>query len=822
MKTTKRITAFVVFLAFFFLPAISQSFNYVTRTGTLGTTYSWIDCSTGSNIVTGDDVSANIAWPFDFQFYDSKYTTSNNLSVSTNGFIRLNGVASASATAATNHTLSSTSTELGQIIALGVFDNNVGDANSWVRSNVSGFAPNRIFTIQYNRLEIDQNDNRYATLQVSFYETTNKVILKFDTDNVIRAGADIGIHSGTSGFFHKWQEVETGTNGTWIEYTLPVEVNATSGSSVAFYSNIKAAYDAINAGTHTGTINIKLHASVTETASAVLNASGTGAASYNSVTLFPTSSDLTVSGALASPLIQLNGADNVTIDGRVNQQGATNLTILNSSTSASARTIELINSAQANYIQYCTIRGAGTSLAFGTITIGASTIGSGNNGNYIQFNHLTSVDATSRPSNLVFIQGVSAFVNNQNFIRNNNFFNFLRPNAESYGILAGTNTSELAITDNSFYQTTNFIPTASASHGAIRIDNALATGMTITGNFIGGNAALAAGVWTKTNAFNNEFAAIHFNAGATNNSIQNNVIDNFSYANSGAANWHGIRIAGGSVNIGTVTANRIGKAIGTSSIIFTAGATNANFYGVFIDGSGKVNAENNVIGGIRTAASSNDFATNFYGIHKTATAGTISISNNFIGSESTANSIQTSSLATLNSQILYGIHNLGTGSITINQNIVSNLTNSTTETTLASRTRGIFSNAGTNSISGNRVYKLSTVGLSNGANYVNASIVGISLISNVEGNAQEISNNTIFNIETTATGKTEMYGIFYDGPDAVEGVIARNFVRTFVVPANPIGSNASFLHGISLFDGSYIASNNIVFLGDNIDIGCSI
>ncbi|MBV5342773.1 hypothetical protein JZU68_03860, partial [bacterium] len=113
-------------------------------------------------------------------------------------------------------------------------------------------------------------------------------------------------------------------------------------------------------------------------------------------------------------------------------------------------------------------------------------------------------------------------------------------------------------------------------------------------------------------------------------------------------------------------------------------------------------------------------------------------------------------------------------------------------------------------------------GLSNGVNYVGASIVGISVISNTIGNAQTISKNTVYNIETTATGKIELYGIFYDGPDAVDAVISKNFVHTFVVPAYPSGSTASYLHGISLFDGSYTVSNNIVYLGNNINIGCSI
>lgn len=106
---------------------VAASSNYDTQIGTLGTTYSWIDCSSGSSIVSGDDVQASIAWPFNFAFYDNIYTTANSLSVCDNGFIRLDGVANTSYTVACNYNLTATATELGRIIAMAVFDGKVGD-----------------------------------------------------------------------------------------------------------------------------------------------------------------------------------------------------------------------------------------------------------------------------------------------------------------------------------------------------------------------------------------------------------------------------------------------------------------------------------------------------------------------------------------------------------------------------------------------------------------------------------------------------------------------------------------------------------------------
>lgn len=61
-----------------------------------------------------------------------------------------------------------------------------------------------------------------------------------------------------------------------------VTVNPGAGS----YATIKGAFDAINAGTHQGTITIAIVNNTTETAPAVLNASG-GTSNYTSITISP-------------------------------------------------------------------------------------------------------------------------------------------------------------------------------------------------------------------------------------------------------------------------------------------------------------------------------------------------------------------------------------------------------------------------------------------------------------------------------------------------------------------------------------------------------
>src|SRR5205085_2039933 len=116
-----------------------------------------------------------------------------------------------------------------------------------------------------------------------------------------------------------------------------VDVAATSGSAFASYTTVKLAFDAINAGTHTGAIVVSINANTTEgTTPATLNSSGAGSASYTSILIRPTADGLTVSGnpATGFGVIQLNGADNVTLDGDNPNTGGTNrnLTIQNTNT----------------------------------------------------------------------------------------------------------------------------------------------------------------------------------------------------------------------------------------------------------------------------------------------------------------------------------------------------------------------------------------------------------------------------------------------------------------------------------------------------------
>lgn len=124
------------------------------------------------------------------------------------------------------------------------------------------------------------------------------------------------------------------------------------------YLTLKAAFDAINAGTHQDVISISITAGTTEAATAVLNSS-TSPSFYTSITITAAAPRL-ITGNLATGLVKLNGADNVTIDGGPSN----NLTFQNTSTAGSSGVIwvasaSLSDGASNNIIKNCNVTGGG-------------------------------------------------------------------------------------------------------------------------------------------------------------------------------------------------------------------------------------------------------------------------------------------------------------------------------------------------------------------------------------------------------------------------------------------------------------------------------
>jgi len=609
------------------------------------------------------------------------------------------------------------------------------------------------------------------------------------------------------------RSVSTPTMGAY-EGTITPNIEVwKSGAKQAGYTTLKAAFAAINAGTHTGALDLKIQGSTTEATAAILYQSGyNGVSSYTSINIFPTISGLSISGSLATPLIDLNGADNVTIDGRVNATGSTkSLVISNASMAVTAgtSTIRFINSATNNTVKYCILKGSEAVAASGIILFSTTNVTVGNINNTINSNDITNAADANRPLNAIYSAGTATYVNSGLTISNNNIYDFFSRSTASYGINLVGNTTTSTISGNSLYETTSFVPVASVAYTGINLNNTAGNGHAITGNYIGGQATLCGGsAWDKTNAFNSTFTAINLNVGTTTASnVQGNIVKNATWSNSGATNWTGINIAAGAVNIGTTSGNTIGASTGTGSIVVTGGATGANVYGINIASTGTVDCEYNNIGSI-TADNASTLATNFYGINKTASGGTVTISNNVIGSTTTANSITVNSAATANAQNVYGILSAGTGTITFNNNTIANLTNSTNNSTTATAglINGICSTTGANTITTNTIRNL-TIANANTSATNTGSVIGIALTG---ATLRTVTGNTIYNLSNTnTTFAGNVVGMYFSGSTGAN-VVSRNFIYGLSVDG---ATNAATLYGIKMVSGAVTYSNNIVNLG---------
>ncbi|MEI7523666.1 MAG: hypothetical protein WCJ95_05025, partial [Mariniphaga sp.] len=654
------------------------------------------------------------------------------------------------------------------------------------------------------------------------------------TNPFLRAVTGTGIVNDYAGTLRSTTEPSMGAYDYTVSAT--VTLTASAGTQTGNYNTLKAAFDAINLGTHQGSIEILINDNTTEAGTAALYQSGytgtSGLSSYTSVHIYPTKTGLSISGNFSAPLIDLNGADGVILDGRVGGAGTekdlviSNTSILDGSYPSTTSTIRFINDATGNTVKYCTIKGSFSSQGIVFFSTATTT---GNDNNIIDNNNITNSADNNRPINAIYSSGTSSKTNSGNIISNNNIYDFLNRNQPSNGIyLASFNTGWM-ISKNSFYETTTFIPAASRKYTAIMAYSSTPSDIadiTISGNYIGGSAPVCGGTaWTKTNSFTNTFYAINLVVGptvTTPTSIQGNTIKNFAWGDGNTvSSWTAINIYSpsiyssmGPVNIGTETANTIGATTGNGSIVITSAATGSKVYGINIDGMGAVDCQKNTIGAI-TATNAPTLATNFYGINRTS-SGNTTISNNTIGSTDagTTNSINVSSGSTSNVQSVYGINNAGSGITAISGNTISKLTNGTTNTNTATTgvVQGINTNNGTNTITNNIVSDL-TIANANTAADVLASAAGI--VFNSSTNAvQTIAGNTITKLSNSyASFGGNVIGLVYLGySGATLNAISKNFIHSLSVNS---GSTAANLYGIYIRNSATTSSNNIINIGDN-------
>jgi trimeric autotransporter adhesin len=627
----------------------------------------------------------------------------------------------------------------------------------------------------------------------------------------------------------------------------PITVNATGGALTADYGSLQTAFDAINAGTHTGAITVLVNASTTEIASCTLNASGVGAAAYTNITVSPAGGGArTVSGAIISaPLINLDGADNVTINGL--NSGGNTLTLTNTS-SGSSSTIRFINDATGNTITNCIIKGSGTS--FGPVHFSTGTV-TGNDNNTISNSDIGPA-GISLPLYGVYSFGTSTAIDNSgNTLSGNNVFDYFSSGSATSGININSGNSGWTINGNKLYQTANRLYTTASTHNGIFITSG--SGYTINNNVLG--YASSAGTGT-TNIVGNSIAlggtfpsayttggtpnatryvAINagFTAGGTVSNIQGNTIAGYAlFTSSGATTTTGIfcaiAVTSGNANIGTTTGNTIGTA--TSSVYTASSTTGGLVAGIYTSSTNTIFIQNNTIQNIDAMGTTASFCGTITGINAAGSA-LYTITGNTIGS-TTSPSLRMGNLTTgaslsnvgttfgtsTGSGLFQGILHSSTNAAAsvigtaAAPNIIRNATlNTSSASTTLTAMRGIAVSGGLANVTKNSISDLTSASTSTASGSF-ASVNGISITSGTSG--QLISQNTVQSLSnSTATAAVVINGIFWNNNTnaPIVNIIEKNLVQNNTVSS----AGAAVLNGIYDFNGGATFRHNMILLGTN-------
>ena len=544
----------------------------------------------------------------------------------------------------------------------------------------------------------------------------------------------------------------TGQGDSWLSNNVnnyvatftvdrPVIITGANGiTDNSSFETLKAAFDAINAQADQSgkDIEIQIAGSTTETATAALNQPAT--ASWNSLTIYPTVAAVEIAGDFAGALIDLNGADNVTITGKINKEGdSKSLTIIQSSVDDAARAIQLQNDAKSNTITYCILKGSSPSSSGAVLLISDPTT-DGNDMNTISYNDIT-LARTSSPDNFIYVKGATGKLNDNIIIDHNNIVGFFTGET-AYGINFSTNNTDFTITNNSIYEPNEIIPTNSNKFYGINISSVTAENINISNNYIGGSTPMCGGLLKKSSAFSNEFNGIFLTLSTSSsnaNVIDNNFIKNIEWKNTDVKkDFISVSAFGNAINIGATSGNTI------SDIYWENGAVSAaTFYGYKVTNTtGLVSVENNTFSNITITNTDATHGSNFYGFYKSNSLGGVIFNNNTIGS-TTANSINITGVSTGNSQTARGIFLDGTSRaypFAISGNIIQNINNSSSRTDATNTAQGIYIGAtvASGTITNNVIHNLTATDAT-----MPASVIGINMDLTSTTAATICSNNMI-------------------------------------------------------------------------------
>jgi hypothetical protein len=543
-----------------------------------------------------------------------------------------------------------------------------------------------------------------------------------------------------------------------------------------------------------------------------------GISATKTLTIRPASgaSGLSISASSTGPIIDFNGSQYVTIEGRAGGIGTTRqLTIENTNTSGNA--VRFINGAGNNTLTYCTVKSVNTSTASttaGTILFGSTTT-TGNSYNTVSNNDIR--DGASMPYYGIYSTGsTSTFsqYNVGNTVSGNNIYNFFAPGTTSGGIYLSSGNTDWVISNNSLYASNTLTPTASVTQYAIYLSNS-GYNFTISNNTIGGSAA-GAGSTAYTlgsTSYSMVFYGIYMSIGTQQpaTSVQGNTITNFSFSTSSTSSaWNGIYCSAGYFNVGTITGNTIGSTTGTGAISISTSVSGTVVQGIYNAATTTVNINNNNIGSIAVSNTATSGYATIYGI-QLFNGQVLTLNNNTIGSTTTANSISYNTASTVTSTcIVAGIYNNTTSSCiaVMTNNTIANLNNSSTGT--SSQVTGIYAPYGLNTITDNVIRNLTSAS-TNTSTTGTAAASGITIGSSGPGAGQVIARNQIYNITNSASSAAvTVQGLYYSGSTSGTNQIYRNFIHSLSTSSTSV---SAMLMGVNIAGGTATVHNNLVRLG---------
>lgn len=523
-----------------------------------------------------------------------------------------------------------------------------------------------------------------------------------------------------------------------------------------------------------------------------------GVSAVNTIQIRPANGvTATIIGSASPSNIYFNGSRHISINGAdTTTQAGRRITIRNTSSDPA---VLFANDASFNGIQNCFVYGNTTFNNDGIVEFG-NRISTGNNNNIIDSCYIGALNTSNIPATCISASGSTGPANvlsTGNVITNNEIVS-----PRNCGIFVDNTNANLTITGNSFYKNLTYSHSSNFSF----ISYASAGFANISNNFFGGSAAYCGG--TQNTAFDGTvtYQLLQLSTANAGVAVRNNTFRRISFAtmlNNG--NHAFIAVLNGKAEL---TGNTIGADTGVASIQFNY-VNNigvAAFSGINIGASlgtalDSVLINQNKIGAIQVSGGG---LLSFYGIRFSASSGVFSVTNNIIGSNQTAASINqlcNGDLCGIEFTVNNGQH------VTIENNTIRNLRYSLHQ---SKTLYGIFISGNAPAIiRNNRITQLShnpsnPALISTSFTFIN----GIFLSASGSGE-RLVANNTVSQINTIGTPSGNAAGIQVSGSSTNFIEVARNSI----LGIGPINNTEARAIGISTFGPGILVHNNEIALG---------